>query len=48
MLFEELQFIGRESYFRATKQFITLLEVRILEEINGRTKNATLKKVNLP
>ena len=37
----------RELHFRVTVQFITLGEERIVEEINGKEKNAKLKKVSL-
>ena len=47
MLLQDLCFTGRELNFRITIQFITLREERIVEEINGKEKNAKLKIVNL-
>ena len=37
----------KELHFRVTIQFITLREERIVEEINGKEKNAKLKKMSL-
>ena len=47
MLLQELRFTGRELHFRVTIHFIIQREERIVEEINGREKNAKLKIVNL-
>ena len=47
MLLQELRFTGRELHFRVTIHFIIWREERIVEEINGREKNAKLKIVNL-
>ena len=47
MLLQELRFTGRELDFRVTIHFIIQREERIVEEINGREKNAKLNIVNL-
>ena len=47
MLLEELRFVGRESHFRVTKQFITLMEMRILEKINGKDRKCNIKESEL-
>ena len=47
MLHQVLRVTGRELHFRVTIEFITLKEEHIVEEINGKEKNAKLQKVNL-
>ena len=47
MLLQELRFTDRELHFRVTVQFIPLRKKCIVEEINGKEKNAKLKIVNL-
>ena len=46
MLFLELRFTGRELRFSFIIQFITLMEVLFLEEINVKDKECSIK-VNL-
>ena len=47
MFYQKLRFTGRELHFRFTVQFITLMGVRILEEINGKDKECNIKESEL-